>query len=174
MQKVIVLRGAPASGKTTIAKKFRNFDQKIAWLKVDNFKDFFADDSSQALAFVNGSAIATLGYLLDKGFSVVMDGVFQDTSAINEALKVTEGKNIEAKVFELQVSLNTLLKRDKVREGVPEGLRPLMGNETISKIYNTLQNNQYPDAIELDTENNSIDRCVEIIEDSFNGRRSSN
>jgi len=53
------------------------FDKKIAWLKVDNFKEFFAEDSSIALNYVNGSAIATLEYLFKQGFSVVMDGVFK-------------------------------------------------------------------------------------------------
>ena len=47
------------------------------WLKVDNFNDFFAEDSTVvALKYVNGSAIATLSYLLDNNFSVVIDGVF--------------------------------------------------------------------------------------------------
>lgn len=168
-QRLIILRGAPASGKTNIAKKFRNFDKKIAWLKVDNFKDFFADDASSALSYVNGSAIATLAYLLKNGFSVVMDGIFQDTSAIDQAIKVAGGNNIPAKVFELTVSLGTLLERDKFREGVPQGLRPPMGYEAISRISNNLQDNSYPGAIKLDTEKNSIEKCTEIIKDSFNG-----
>lgn len=48
----------------------RNFERKIVWLKVDNFKDFFADDASIALDYVNGTAIATLEYLLNQEFSV--------------------------------------------------------------------------------------------------------
>jgi len=167
MQRVIILRGTPASGKTTIAKKFRNFEEKVAWLKVDNFKDFFADDSSAALEYVNGAAVATLRYLLDKGFSVVMDGVFQDTAAIDEALKVAESKNVTAKVFELQVSLDTLLDRDKIREGVPEGLRPPLGGETITKIFNKLKENPYPESIPLDTEKNTLDQCIELISKEF-------
>src|SRR3989344_5709656 len=35
-QFLAVIRGAPASGKTTIAKKLRNFNKKIVWLKVEN------------------------------------------------------------------------------------------------------------------------------------------
>ncbi len=108
-----------------------------------NFKNFFADDSSTALEYVNGVAVTTLEYLLDKGFSVVMDGVFQDTSAIDEALKSAESKNVEVKVFELQIQLSTLLERDKIREGVPEGLRSPPGNETITMIFNKLKENPF-------------------------------
>ena len=66
MQRLIILRGPPSSGKSTIAKKLRDFEHKIAWLKVDNFKDFFAEDTSSALQYVNESAIATLKYLFDQ------------------------------------------------------------------------------------------------------------
>ncbi len=48
-QYLVILRGAPGSGKTTLAKSFRNFEEKVAWLKVDNFKDFFAEDATSAL-----------------------------------------------------------------------------------------------------------------------------
>ncbi len=94
-QFLIILRGVTASGKSTISKRLRNFEEKTVWLKVDNFKDFFAEDSSNALEFVNGSAIATLDYLLDQGFSVVMDGVFQDTKAIDDAVNLAKSKNIK-------------------------------------------------------------------------------
>lgn len=77
MQKIIVIRGAPSSGKSTIAKRFRSYKDKTIWLKVDNFKDFFAKDASEALNYVNSTVFATLKYLVSKEFSVVMYGVFQ-------------------------------------------------------------------------------------------------
>ena len=67
---------------------------------------------------MNGSAIATLGYLLSQGFSVVVDGVFQNTTAVDNALQFAKEKNIPARVFELTASLEMLLKRDNQRKGV--------------------------------------------------------
>jgi predicted kinase len=165
MQRLIILRGAPASGKSTLAKSFRNFTDKTVWLKVDNFKAFFGSD--EALLYVNGAAVATLKYLLDQQFSVVMEGVFQDTKAIDEALAIAQKLQIPTKVFELEVDLETLKRRDLVREGVREGMRPPLGNSVIEKIYNTLKHNPYQTSIRLDTEKNNIDTCKEIIESSF-------
>jgi len=42
-QFLVIIRSAPASGKTTIAKELRSFKDKVVWLKVDNFKDFFSE-----------------------------------------------------------------------------------------------------------------------------------
>lgn len=167
MQKLIILRGAPASGKTTVAKSFRNFENKVAWIKVDNFKDFFSEDASSALEFVNGSAISTLQYLLGQGFSVIIDGVFQDTSAIDKALEIAKEKNVQVKVFELTCSLEALQQRDGQREDVSEGLRKPLGEETIAEIYGALNNNPYPNAISIDTQHNSMEKCKELIEKSF-------
>lgn len=167
MQRVIMLRGVPASGKTTLAKIYRNFEEKVAWLKVDNFKVFFAEDSTPALSFVNGAAIATLEYLLKQGFSVVVDGVFQDTSAIDKALEIAQKHQVPIKVFELKSGLEVLQKRDKERDGVPEGIRKPLGDEVIANIFSIINDNPYPNAIELDTENSSIEECVKQIDNAF-------
>lgn len=66
MQKLIIIRGAPASGKSTIAKSLRDFQKKIAWLKVDNFKDFFSEDGTLGLEYANEAAIVTLEFLVKK------------------------------------------------------------------------------------------------------------
>jgi predicted kinase len=164
VQKLIILRGAPASGKTTIAKRLRNFEKKRAWLKVDNFKDFFTEDASRALNYVNGAAVATLNYLLQNSFSVVMDGVFQDTKPIDESCRVADKLNIPNKVFELEATLETLISRDLEREGASEGLRQALGKDTISQIYKTLKSTPYPDSTKLNTEANNLEECVKIIE----------
>jgi len=165
-QKVIILRGPAASGKTTIAKLLCSFEKKTIWLKVDTFKDFFGD-SDQVLPYVNGAAIATMKYLLDQGFSVVIDGVFQNTAAISEAESFSINKGIPIKVFELETSLESLKKRDITREGVREGFRKPLGNETIERIYQTLKNNPYPGSIILNTETSSLEQCKQIIDETF-------
>lgn len=48
MQKLIILRGCMASGKSTIAQKYRSFDNKMAWIKVDRFKDLFDHFNKEA------------------------------------------------------------------------------------------------------------------------------
>lgn len=166
-QKLIILRGVPSSGKSTIAKKMRNFEKKVVWLKVDSFKDFFADDSSSALEFVNGTALASLRYLLENGFSVVMEGVFQDTKYISKAVDIAKVNNIQSRVFELETSLATLKERDKVRAGVPEGLRPPLGDEVIERLFNILKNNPFEGAIKIDTQKHNIDECIDLILQSF-------
>lgn len=163
MQKLIILRGAPSSGKSTIARKLRNFQKKIAWLKVDNFKDFFAEDSSIALDYVNEAAIVTLEYLLNQGFSVVMEGVFQNTKYIKRATETAKKRNIPCRVFQLECSLKTLQMRDKHRPGIKEGCREALGDDVIAHLYSIIGNNPYEEAIKLDTEKHSIEKCIEII-----------
>lgn len=166
-QFLIILRGTPASGKSTIAKRFRDFDKKVVWLKVDNFKDFFSEDSSQTLEFVNGAAIATLEYLLDEGFSVVMEGVFQDTKSIELAESLANNKHIPYKVFQLQVPLEVIKQRDLQRPGVKEGLRKPLGDEVLEQIDTILKNTPLKEALVLDTQIHSLEECKKIIEDSF-------
>lgn len=169
MQKLIILRGAPSSGKSTIARKLRNFQKKITWLKVDNFKDFFAEDASIALDYVNEAAIVTLEYLLNQGFSVVMEGVFQNTKYIKRATEIAKKRNIPCRVFQLECSLKTLQMRDKHRPGVKEGCREALGDDVIAHLYNVIGNNLCEEAIRLDTEKYKIEECIEIIKQSFKG-----
>lgn len=168
MQKLIILRGVPASGKSAIAKKLRNFKQKIAWLKVDNFKSFFSEDASKALNFVNESAIATLEYLLNEGFSVVMEGVFQNPKYITLATKVARKKNIPFKIFEIECSLTTLQARDKNRPGVKEGCRRPLGDKVISRLYKVIKAHPYKNSTILNTEKLSLDKCVKAVKQEFN------
>ncbi len=163
MQYLVILRGPIASGKSTIAKRFRNFDTKTAWVKVDNFKVFFADDSSSALTFVNSCAAATTEHLLLNGFSVVMEGVFQDTTAISVAKRAAEDKNIRTIIYELRCPVSDAIKRDSTREGVAQGHRKPLGKETITKIYKRLRDSQIPGSVLLDTGSLTIDQCVEKI-----------
>jgi chloramphenicol 3-O-phosphotransferase len=167
-QFLVIIRGTPASGKSTIAKSFRDFSKKIVWLKVDNFKDFFSDDSSEALEYVNRSAIATLEYLLDEGFSVVMEGVFQDTKAIRFATNIAKQKSIPYNVFQTDIPLEIIKQRDLERPGVKEGLRKPLGDQALEQIYSVVKNTPYEGSVILDTNKYSLEECRKIIQDSLN------
>ena len=163
-QFLVIIRGAPASGKTTIAKNLRNFDKKIVWLKVDNFKDFFSDNASlEEQKYVDECALATLEYLLDQGFSVLMEKIFFDPFIIPLALLAAKKRNIKTAVFQIKCSLATLQGRDRNRPGIKEGCRKPLGDEKIKMIYDQLEKTFCPGAISLDTENLSVEECLNLI-----------
>jgi chloramphenicol 3-O-phosphotransferase len=162
-QRLVIIRGAPASGKSTIAEKLRDFQKKIVWLKVDNFKDFFSEDGTSGLEYANESAVVVLDYLLGQGFSVIMEGIFQNTEYVTKAIKVAEGRAIPYKVYQIKCSLSVLQKRDRERPGIKEGCRKPLGDEVIEKLYRIVAGNPYPNAIILDTENLSPDECADTI-----------
>ena len=166
MQRLIILRGAPSSGKSAIAKSLRSLKQKIAWLKVDNFKPFFAKDASeedQAIDYVNQAAVDTLQHLLSQGFSVIMEGIFQDPKYITLARDMAKQSNVQSKVYELECSLEVLQARDKVRPGVKEGCRKPLGDEVIVKLNQVIKDNPWNGADKLNTERLSLEECVEKL-----------
>ena len=162
-QFLIILRGAPASGKSSIAKSLSDIKNKIVWLKVDNFNPFFGEDASEYLDYVNGSALATLKYLLTNGFSVVMDGVFQNPNVIDEAFSIAKNMKIQAHAFELRCSLETLLQRDINREEVKKGYRRPTNIGVFKRIQQALVNNTSNNLKILNVDNKTLTECLEII-----------
>jgi predicted kinase len=165
--RLIILRGCMGSGKSTIAHLYRNFEQQFAYLKVDNFKDLFDHFEKPARPVVHGAVLATLDYLLAQGYSVVMEGVLQDTATIDQAIVVAQKHHTPCKVFELETGLATLQARDRQREEVRQGIRQPLGEEAIEHIFNKLKKHPYLSAITLDTERLSPQQAVKFINDQF-------
>jgi len=166
-QILIILRGAPSSGKSTIAKSLRDYEKKIAWLKIDNFKPFFAESTNLILDDVNKTAITVLNYLLYQKFSIVMEGVFQNPFYVQEAVNLAKQKNIPVSVYELECSLETLQERDRTRPGIKEGCRKPLGNFVIKNLYQIIKKNPFKGSIKLDTEKMSLDECAKLIKKNF-------
>ena len=168
VQKLVILRGAPASGKTTIAEKLRDFDSKIVWFKTDNFKQFFSNPSEdRILDEAMETCVATLNYLLDSGYSVVYEGIFQKAEYVQKAIEIAKAKNIPVVIYQLSCSLKILQERDKNRKGVKEGCRKPLGDELIENLFNKLQSSSIPGTIKLDTGNTPLEECIEIIRKNF-------
>lgn len=166
-QALVILRGAPASGKTTIAEQLRDFDKKIVWLKTDNFKPFFSNDLDEAIGAVMQTALATLSYLLDQGYSVVFEGIFKDPIYAKRAMQLGETKNIPVITYQLKCSLKTLQERDRTRKGVKEGCRKPLGDELIENLYNMIEEKPIQGAVSLDTESTLLEECIAVIRKNF-------
>jgi predicted kinase len=168
MNKLIIVRGAPASGKTTISESLRDFDRKIVWFKTDNIKSFFSDPSeARILDEVMETCIATLSNLLDRGYSVIYEGIFKDPNYALRAIDLGKSKNIPTIIYQLHCSLETLKARDKTRKGTKEGCRKPMEDAVIESLYNKVENNPIEGAIMLNTEEKSLEECIEIIKKNF-------
>jgi len=166
-QTLVIIRGASASGKSTIAENLRNFDKKIVWLKTDNFKPFFSNNEEKALDAVMDTCLATLNFLLDKGYSVIYEGIFKRPEYVKKAIELGKTKNIPVAIYQLMCSLKTLQERDKTRIGVRKGCRKPLGDEIIASLYKKIVDNPIEGTIELDTENKALEECIEIISRNF-------
>ena len=166
-QKLIIVRGAACSGKSTIYTELRDFDRKIAWLSIDKVKYLFSDSKDEAMDEVNKSALVILEDLLGRNYSAVVDGIFKKPEHIQEIISVGKTRNISVVIYQLKCSLQTLKDRDKNRDGVKQGLWKPLGDEVIESLYRKVEENPVDGAIELDTEKQSLDECVEIIKKNY-------
>lgn len=166
-QKLVILRGAPASGKTKLGESLRDFDKKIAWLSIDKVKPIFSDYRDESLDVVNGAAMQMLSYLLAEGFSVVLDGIFKIPEHIQKAIEIGKAQNVPTIIYQLKCSLEVLKERDLNKEGVKEGWRDPLGDKVIESLFKKVEANPIEGAIELDTENKSLEECLEIIRRNF-------
>lgn len=166
-QKLVILRGAPCSGKTTIAEKLRDYDKRIAWLSIDKVKPIFSDFKDETLDEANKIALVVLENLFDRDFSVVFDGLFKKPEHLYDAFQIANKKNIPIVIYQLKCSLDTLLERDKTRDGVKHGLWQPMGEELIAGLLKKVEENPIEDAILLNTEALSLDECIKIVKKNF-------
>lgn len=165
--KLVIVRGAPASGKTTIGESLRDFDKKIVWFKTDNVKPFFSNFEDRTLDEVMETCLVILYNLLGRGYSVIYEGIFKRPEYISRAVEIAKSKNTPYVIYQLECSLETLQKRDKERPGVPQGLRPALRDELIESLYNTVRENPIPGSISLNTEEKTLEECLGIIRKIF-------
>lgn len=166
-QKLVILRGTSCSGKTTIAESLRDYDAKVAWISIDNFKLIFSNFQDSALDDVNKSTVVSLKDILDRGFSVVVDGIFKRPKHLHAVIEEGKARDIPVFIYQLDCSLETLKLRDKSRKGVKEGWFPPLGDELIEGLYKKVVENPVEGAIHLDTEKLSIEECLKIVKKNF-------
>jgi predicted kinase len=155
-QTLVIVRGAPASGKTTLCSQLRDTENKIAWLSVDGIKPIFSNFDDRDVEISYQTALEVLKFLLEHGYSVVFDGIFVRP----EHQEYLQG--VQVKIYQLTVSLETALKRHSKREWAREGEKEA-ALETVKRLHEKVKNAPIEGAIELNTEESSLEECVNVI-----------
>lgn len=124
--RLIIVRGAPAVGKSTIAKKIANLNssKKTTYLPIDNFQlyDLRAMSKDREKLAIRNAALLTKNFLLE-GFDVVVDYVFDDINDLKKFIEFifseTLGKidEIYVQKFYLDAPIELIIKRNQSRSG---------------------------------------------------------
>lgn len=163
-QVFIILRGGPATGKSTICKEIQKRMPEIIWLHVDSFKRFLnSGNENRDRDHWYGAAAASLDYFLAQNFSVIAEGIFQDHKYINLLLETAKKQNVRTKIYELLASGEVLIERDRKRKGVPEGIRPRLSKDIIKRLASQVNDNHFPEAEIINTEELTMTQIVDSI-----------
>lgn len=124
--RLIILRGSPAVGKSTIASKVASLNsaKKKTHIAVDNFQTYDLRPMSkdrEKLAIRNAALLAK-NFLLE-GFDVVVDYVFDDIEAQHQFMNFIFGdqlgklETIYVQQFYLDAPIEKIVKRNQSRSG---------------------------------------------------------
>lgn len=121
--RVMILRGAPASGKTTVARKLSSLlpATKKAHISIDDLQHFdLRKVSRDKLKLGIYHAVLLCRSFVQEGFDVVVDYVFdQDMDFFVEKLFQSHISNLSpciVQIFYLDASFKVLIRRNEKRE----------------------------------------------------------
>ena len=149
MQIILILKGAPASGKTSYCRELIK-QEPGKWQRVskDALREClgFGEYSVESEAIVHNTQSSIIRNALQKGFNVVVDSVNSDSKAFKEACKIAKELNINVEILEktFYVPLNELILRDSVREG-----KARVGEEVIRKFWTKLQGEKFKNYVPM-------------------------
>ena len=124
--RLIILRGSPAVGKTTIASKVASLDsaKKKTHIAIDNFQvyDLRPMSKDRERLAIRNAALLTKNFLLE-GFDVVVDYVFDNVADCNQFVDFIFGNElgvldlVYVQHFYLDAPLEKIIKRNQSRSG---------------------------------------------------------
>lgn len=134
MQKLIVMRGLPGSGKTTLAKEMCSEDKALIRVNRDDLRAEHPDwvrhkFNKKVEKEVAAERDRLTSALLEQGFSVISDDTNLTDKHINHFKQLAESHIVELEIIDLRdVDVDTCIERDKQRQ-YP------VGKDVILKMY---------------------------------------
>lgn len=120
MNKLVILRGIPASGKTTWAKEWvQEFPEARARVNRDDLRLMMFGQQA-GLGFSQENAVtraesSMVGYLLSDGYNVCVDNMNVRPKYVRGWIKFAKTRGADYEIVEFPVDVDTSVKRDYVR-----------------------------------------------------------
>ena len=161
--KIILLRGGPNSGKTTIGRLVRDYLKRAVSIPVNTFHRFINRSSRTNKGLAFKGVINLSEFFLGLGYSVIIEDVFIFKKSIDLFFDLGRKINVPVYLFELGVSSETALNRN--RKWGP----PLIEART-RKLFELIKQNYDSRAIKINAEDFSVSECADKIFFSLSGR----
>jgi len=154
---VAIFRGIPRAGKTTLAKALHHTLEdkyRIALIHYDNIFEMSIGEEKKRLK--PKIAMGIIKDLLLEGFNLILDYSFVFTQDLKQTIQLIEKYALRYQIYLLKPSFLEIIERDK-RFSAPKGI------ETLKEFWVAMENNNFPEGLEIDTGRLSIDECIEFI-----------
>jgi predicted kinase len=166
--KIMVLKGAPASGKSSFAREL--MAKEIGqWKRISNdgLRDAidFSIYSPENEKIIRSMREHMLKDFLRKGYNCIIDNVNASKRNFDDVVKIVSKLNLDVQIFEkaFYCPLPELIERDSKRVGNTK-----VGEEVVRKFFNNLGKDQFkfykPRHEVFSKRKNALDRLVEPIE----------
>lgn len=115
MPKLIILRGIPGSGKSTLSRQLA--DAGYVRLNKDSLREMCHNGkhSNKNEAFVNQSQALMLELAFELGNNIVLDNTHGRDGQVAELIRRAEAKDYQTEVIVLDTPLETCIRRDRCR-----------------------------------------------------------
>lgn len=142
MTRLIILRGIPASGKTTYAQKWVSDDQHNAHgpsryrfsrddIRWEYFNKYWGLDRAQE-DFVTARQAARISSALKSGANVMVDDTNLRARTVKALLRVARHAGAEVSHIDFPITVEEAINRDAIREGLG---RRFVGEDVIRMFY---------------------------------------
>jgi len=158
---VIIFRGIPRAGKTTLAKALQHKLEnkyRIALIHYDNIFEMSIGEEKKRLK--PKVAMGQIEDLLIEDFNLILDYSFVFSQDLKQTIQLIEKYASRYQIYLLKPSFLEITERDK-EFPMPKGI------ETLKEFWVAMENNNFPVGLEIDTGRLSVDECIEFILDNM-------
>jgi predicted kinase len=116
-QQLIIIRGNSGSGKSAVAERLREeIDGKVAVIGLDTLRRTILKEPDQLEnTDVIGLIEQTVVYSLEKGYTVIVEGILSKPKYKEVLMKLVASADYESHIYYIDVSLEETLKRHRTK-----------------------------------------------------------
>lgn len=165
---MIIIRGYPATGKTAIGLKVRDYIGNAVCISVDNVIQMLGDFRSRRNKMMGHMASRHLAeFFMKQGMNIVIEELFEDEISIKKTAELSSKFHYRLFIFELESTISDIKARDKNSDRIH--------TQDIDRLISILDKRYYyePAAIKINTSNLNVETATEeiikIVESSIKG-----